>query len=493
MRKEEKGIAIILVLILLAVGSAIIAPSLSLAFTIITSKQKHTEILKEHYARDGAAEYAQWELLYGLATSQLTNQGQETTYSVTLNGVDTDVRIRMQAKLGEAGTGGAEDNKIRVTMAVVCAKDGDGVYDDDCLTLPENVTGMFAKYTITLEQVSPDTSVPLLVVYDELPSKFDWNPALNPLVSQDGSFSEIVSATATNIGSSQNQIWKWDFTSSPISFTQGQKRQFTMIVEVEKAKGEYCNRGFIKMQSAPHESSGPLAKVRVGADQEGCPNGGMVVNKYVDQILALPNQTTIFTYIIDAENIEKNSQQIDLLKDVLSNGGFLYCNGTAQGDPSKTCDPPMFKLGPTPFDPGVDSFTDTTGYTTMVDPTQTYDATDDRWELVWNAGWGIEQAGKPKDTFTMRFQAEITPTVSGSYYNEVFIDVDCSVPSALTSSPDDVTSQADYCSSYSWPSGGTLVPTYDVRAEANITMGWGNVTVDPSGTGALESWHVEGK
>ena len=58
----------------------------------------------------------------------------------------------------------------------------------------------------------------------------------------------------------------------------------------------------------------------------------------------------------------------------------------------------------------------------------------------------------------MRFQAEFTPIASGSFYNEMFVDVSCSVPSVLKTAPNDVSSQADYCASYSWPAGDPLYP-----------------------------------
>ena len=407
--------------------------------------------------------------------------------------MDTSITLRLQAKLGDNTVTGSEGNKIRVTKTVVCAKDGDEVYDDDCLNLPKNTIGMRAKYTVFLEHVSPDTSVPLVAVYDQLPSKFDWDPVADPVDSLDDSFLEIETTTPTNIGSSQDQIWKWDFSSSPISFVQGEIKQFTFIAEIDKDKGEYCNRAFLKMQSPPHESSAPFAGVWVkgGVPQEGCANGGTVVSKYVDKLLILPNQTNIVTYIVNVENVEKNSQQIDLIKDVLPQGGFLFCNGVSQGDPLQTCDPPMFKMTDTNFDPLTDSFTDTTGYTNMADPVETYDAVTDRWDLVWDAGWSMEQAGKPQDVFIMRFQTEVTPLNSGSYFNEIFIDVNCSVPSVLFA--EGVTTQDDYCASYSWPAGGAIVPTYDIGtdtpdtwARGNLVIDWGLIPIE----GQLNSWHV---
>ncbi|MEE9202777.1 MAG: hypothetical protein V3U31_06265, partial [Dehalococcoidia bacterium] len=244
----------------------------------------------------------------------------------------------------------------------------------------------------------------------------------------------------------------------------------------------------------PHETSGPMGRVWVvgGQDEEGCANGGVEVLKYVDTLVALPNQTTIFTYIVNVENLQKNSQQIESLKDVLPQAGFQWC------DPSNpplgfTCDPPMYKWRADAFDPQVDSFTDISGYSNANDSQETYDGVDDRWELFWDQGWGMEQAGKPQDNLILRFQAHVTPTLSGSYYNEVFADVDCSAPSTLVLVEEGVTSQAEYCASYSWPTGGVIVPSFDVGVQVGSTTAQGNMDIDWSGgTGdtRLNSWHI---
>ena len=88
----------------------------------------------------------------------------------------------------------------------------------------------------------------------------------------------------------------------------------------------------------------------------------------------------------------------------------------------------------------------------------------------------------------MRFQTSVTLEVSGSYYNEVFADVDCAAPQILIA--EGVTTAQDYCASYSWPTAGTLVPMYDVNSAAERTSGQGNISVGV-GTTSLESWHVD--
>ena len=490
MRTGERGYMLVIVLILLAVGSTSIIPVMNLVQTGLTSNRIQTTQLNVQYSGDAGSEFAIWQLLYGDATAQLTADGDEVLHTINLNGTETVVVIRLNGASSQLSPGpGAEDNRTRPHATVVCARDGDGVYDDDCLNLPGSTAGMLARYTVYLEQISPDTSVGVTTVYNELPASFDWDPALDPVTSLDGSFPEIESASPVNVGSSQNQVWKWEL-SSPIFFTQGQVRQFTFVARISANDGEYCNRVFLKMQSPPNESSGPVAVVRVGSATEGCPNGGTLATKHVDRLLALPNETTVFTYIISVENLEKNSQHIQGIKDVLP-PGFLYCDGPTQGDPNKTCDPTLWKIADDPFDPGTGSYSSIAGYVALPGPVQTT-GPDGRWELAWDgpggAGWSLAQANLPGNTFIMRFQAEFTPTDSGSYYNEVFVDVSCSAPSSLIA--EGVTTQEEYCASYSWPTSGVLVPSYDVRSINGGLTSQGNAILQAGDGAQLTSWHI---
>ena len=489
-RTRERGYMLVIVLIVLAVGSTSIVPVMNLVQTGLTSNRIQTAQLNVQYSGDAGSEFAIWQLLYGDTTAQLTVDGQEVVSTIDLNGVETIVVIRLNGASSQLSPGpGAEDNRTRTYATVVCAKDGDGVYDDDCLNLPGSTSGMLAKYTVYLHQISPDTGVGVTAVYNELPSSFGWDPSSSPVVSLDGSFSQIESVSPVNIGSSQDQVWKWEL-SSPVFFTQGQVRQFTFVTSISTNAGEYCDRVFLKMQSLPNESSGPTALVRVGAGAEGCANGGTLAGKHVDTLMALPNETTLFTYIISVVNMEKNSQHVQGVKDVLP-AGFLYCDGPAQGDPSKTCDSTLYKLADDPFDPATDSYSSTAGYAALAAPVET-PGPDSRWELNWDgpggSGWGLAQAGQPGDTFIVRFQAEFTPADSGSYYNELFVDVNCSAPSNLIA--EGVTTQSEYCASYSWPTSGVLVPSYDVRSITGGVTGQGNAIFESEGGAELTSWHI---
>ena len=103
-------------------------------------------------------------------------------------------------------------------------------------------------------------------------------------------------------------------------------------------------------------------------------------------------------------------------------------------------------------------------------------------------GMGLAQAGLPGDTFIMRFQAEFTPADSGSYYNELFVDVSCSAPSTLIA--EGVTTQQEYCAAYSWPTSGVLVPSYDLRSITSGLTSQGNAVFGEGDGAQLTSWHI---
>ena len=488
MKNAERGYALIMVLIFLGVGALVIVPALKFAFSSDQGKLVHTGILKDQYARDGAVEYGVWQLQYGDATTLLNDPvdcpGSICTYEVALNGITTDLTLRMLTELGTLGVAGAEDNKVRSIVSVKCDEDGSGDYGDDCSSLPKQ-SGMLARYTVALSQLSPDTSSDLEYLYAEIGSLLDYKTGT--VDSPDSSFTEILSVTPENKGSPTNEIWEWDFSSAPISFEQDEVKTFRFEVDIPNRDDRWCIGVFLMLDGSPNEKSDKRdAQVIAGSPPDGCEGGGMLSEKFVDQLVAPPSVTTVFTYIANIENFENNTLTLDSIKDVLPQGGFEWCD-PADPPPDHTCDAAMYKIVDDPFDPDVDSFTDTTGFSALADPTETYNA-DNRWELLWDDGWSMAQAGSAGDTFILRFQAHVTPTESGSYYNELFADVDCSAPNPLITAG--ATTASEYCSSYSWPTGGTLVPMYDVNSASDRTFGQGNVTVGIGGT-TLESWHVE--
>ncbi|MFQ5861049.1 MAG: hypothetical protein ACE5IG_05825, partial [Dehalococcoidia bacterium] len=155
----ERGQAFILVLILLALGSTLIAPSISLGITALQSGQIHTELLEEQYAAEGALQAVMWQLLYDPSfLEQVTGDGGGTLPTVTLNGVDVTATIGVKTPPRLSGVGLAKNYQVKPTKTV-CPNGVDDGPDDPC---PEPVApGIPTTFTyiITLERLEPDDTV----------------------------------------------------------------------------------------------------------------------------------------------------------------------------------------------------------------------------------------------------------------------------------------------------------------------------------------------
>ncbi len=242
-REDQGGELFILVLMLLLMGTLILTPAIVMSDTALKSKKIHTGILAEQYTRDAGAEFAMWDLIYGDAALLLSEANPEVSSSITLNGITSTITTVWTATESLANISSTEDDRVRPSNSVICDKDGDG-FDDDCLALPKNIDGMVARYTIYLEQISPDTENGVTVAYDELPTGFSYIPGST--FSLDGS---ILAFEPTELPTSQNPVLEWDFQTAygaPLLFNHGEVKQFSFDVYINKSEARYCNAIYIK-------------------------------------------------------------------------------------------------------------------------------------------------------------------------------------------------------------------------------------------------------
>ena len=64
--KRQRGAALILVLIALALGSLLITPTLRYVYTGLLETRISEELLLQQYAADAAVEYSLWQLNYNV-------------------------------------------------------------------------------------------------------------------------------------------------------------------------------------------------------------------------------------------------------------------------------------------------------------------------------------------------------------------------------------------------------------------------------------------
>jgi len=90
---RQRGQALILVLIALALGSLIITPTLNYVNTGLLETRVSKKVLLKQYAADAAVEYSLWQLQYNIdgLTDQLGPENPSSNTSVTANGMEVSV------------------------------------------------------------------------------------------------------------------------------------------------------------------------------------------------------------------------------------------------------------------------------------------------------------------------------------------------------------------------------------------------------------------
>ncbi len=91
--KKQRGQALILVLIALAVGSLLIFPALQYVSTGLIGARVSEKLLLNQYAADAAVEYTLWQLTYDVdgLTTGLDPDNPSSTDTITVNGIDVPV------------------------------------------------------------------------------------------------------------------------------------------------------------------------------------------------------------------------------------------------------------------------------------------------------------------------------------------------------------------------------------------------------------------
>ena len=134
-RNSERGVAFILVLMLVAAVSLFAVPLVVIGSTSLLASQHADQELLERYAADSGVEYAIWRIKH-----ELGFVADGTTETMTFNGLDTDITIAPAppphkledpplSELSEKKTIGSlktvSDNLVEPCLAVPCRKDFD--------------------------------------------------------------------------------------------------------------------------------------------------------------------------------------------------------------------------------------------------------------------------------------------------------------------------------------------------------------------------------
>ena len=433
MRSGEKGFALVLVVIFLALGSLLVIPALKLAYTTLNIKQLRTLALYDQYARDGAVEHAMWTLRYGGGTADLTTESQTIDYYIVLNGISTHIVIQLRAEPALSGQALAFPNY--------------NVRPGSTVTPTDPTPGISTPflYTITMEELNPNYATATIdEVWDQLPPGFTYNAGTSNF--EGNGIADPITEMTSGV-----QTIHWIF-SPPIEFeAYGQIKELTFQAQATLANNErYCNEVAFKTNG---ERDGKSAIITLGTPSYGGCAGRKVAVTDVSaspQIVP-PNVPTTVTFAASFTNLDIGAHSVEDVRVVLA-PGFTYDAGSAAefGSNMDTGEP-------------------------------TIEFVNGRYELKWEflsvpLPFAVDQVR------TQTFKATTTPTESGSAYTEVFTEVTlpCDYAPCTLPGNDDIT--------YSWQAGITIVPAYDVWSEAELTSGWGN-SIPGSGV-TLESWNV---
>ena len=454
--RKQAGQAFILVLILLAIGAVLVVPSLRLTGTALMNSPIVERQIKGLYAADAAQEYILWKLMYAGFGGEFFNDGDKIEYAFYVCGeVPVAITIIMRAKEGEGGTTLATDDKIKPTKTVVPN------------TVPDGSSRTYT-YTINLEQLSEDTSQGLDAVYDILPDDFDdtdYVTGSSTWSVDDGPPQSIPDPSFEVVGGQVRLQWpaSYDYEtgtggfSSPMrNFTTRQVKELSFQVTGGLLPNRtYYNWVVLKPWNTVSGYSGAII-VGNGSGSEG---GMLFLSKISNPQVIQPRVETDIEYTLNITNLSGHTQQIQEITDYLP-PGFNYIGPSS---------------GITTFDPQL-SLENLNGA--------------DRWVLKWTTAefpGGNAVSIAAEETLTLTFWALASREVSGSYYNEVIVIPNETLPQIFDEIGVDY---GDFNANYSWNTGAVIVPAYDTSSDAE------GITIDSNmalilGGITITSWHVD--
>lgn len=448
MVKRQSGQALIMALILLAIGSVITVPSLVLTGNAVRNSTIVTTRAKDFYAADAAQEFTIWKLLYTNYISQFTFDGETDNFSVDVCGTPVSVSVVMRALASFHGVTLAQDTPIKPSKTV---------------TPTNNPGGADLTYTIKMEQIGDNTSRGLDAVYDILPSDLIWTDYISgssKLRVDGGAWATIDDPGYATFGGVTRLRWPatGNFTDPIANFSGGQIKEIQFKM---RSTGLKNNRTFYNwVVLMPWKAiSGAVAPVLTGTGVQ--PVGGLIdVRATALPGFVPPGVPTNVEYTISFTSQQGAMDQLQVITDYLP-PGFSYVPGSTSGMSS-------------------------------LDPVMTYGPINgvDRWKLEWTknqfpGGNDINIASG--QTLVLRFSGLTSENVSGSYYNELFVQTKNPVPNAFSSLN---ISYADFNSGYTWNSAAVVVPAYDTSSSAgNVTVN-SNLAVTRGGV-AISSFQVK--
>ena len=455
-RRGEAGFALILVLILVAVGSLVLIPTIQLSTTAVKSSNIAQAKTRAMYAIDGGHELVVWQMLYGTLA-------ETASFTLDACGVEVSVDVQRRAVPGEGGVALIDNTaRIRPLKSVepsVVPDLGNGI--------PADYVGPYT-YTINLEQLVDDNLEELEAIYDVLPAVAradrltidnvwvhadgqDWPAPLPAIDDEQGQQVRIVWPTTYNlsdgsggfsdVNGAEYALWEaiGDEGFGHFDVREAKELRFDVtFYDGLSGQNTWCNWTVLRPWGT---TSGPQAEIYVDGSGEECKQGGgFTVTKAADPAVLMPGVGTDITYEISITNHEDQPLDLGQVFDYLP-PEFVY-GGPVAGGTLIVVDPPVVDPA---FDPGDGKL---------------------RTQVIWDIPASDKQfaAGETKNFF---FIAWAPPQeVSGNFYNEVFI-TEGTGTGAMPQLFFGIINDTQYFGGYSWTDGKVMVPSYDSEASAD--------------------------
>ena len=216
LRKEEEGVALLVTLVMMAVGSLLIVPTLNYVSTSIRTGEIFEEKLEALYAADAGVEDALWRMV--------NDEPSFFPYSYELtdiNGMTVSVIIDAVTTIAgqEIGVSGVHDDFLIITKSAVY---NDGIYD----------------YTLTLTNGGVG-NVKVEMILIDLPPGLDY--------VWDSTGGDLYNDNPTIIGNSSTGItifWEFipPYPTIPEDSTRIHTFQLSSLTEIAGVEGHGCAR-----------------------------------------------------------------------------------------------------------------------------------------------------------------------------------------------------------------------------------------------------------
>jgi len=214
LRKGEEGVALLVVLVMMTVGSLLIVPTLNFVSTSVRTGEIFEEKLEALYAAEAGVEDALWVMVNDKPSSF------PHSYELTgINGMTVSVVIDAVSVIAgqDVGTGGVHDEYLIITKSAVY---NDGIYDYT-LSVTNNGTG-----NVKIEMILIDFPPGLDYVWDSTGGDL-YNE--NPTVIGD-----------SNTGITLFWVFIPPYPTIPEEATRVHTFQLSSLTEISGAEGHGC-------------------------------------------------------------------------------------------------------------------------------------------------------------------------------------------------------------------------------------------------------------